>query len=213
MLAELEQMGASLCFLHANPQLDDKVSRSKIFRLGLTVLPFLLLCSCRPPGLSQFQPDISRGGRAVVTDVNPVDSNVALVGSEAGGIFRTTDGGAHWSHVDGFPSVGISDLRFIPNTNPAVALAATSADGWLDPANNHGGVWRSADSGVTWSQVSLSSVCGPGVHGGRGIGLMPNTNDVYVGTDCGLVVSHDLGVSWSSKLFSFPVNSVVAHGN
>jgi hypothetical protein len=84
MLAELEQMGASLCFLYANLQLDDKVSRSKIFRLGLTVLPFLLLCSCQPPGLNQFQPDISRGGRAVVTDVNPVDSNVALVGSEAG---------------------------------------------------------------------------------------------------------------------------------
>jgi photosystem II stability/assembly factor-like uncharacterized protein len=40
---------------------------------------------------------------------------------------------------------------------------------------------------------------------------MPNTNDVYVGTDCGLVVSHTLGVSWASILFPQPVRAVVPH--
>jgi photosystem II stability/assembly factor-like uncharacterized protein len=193
-------------------QLPDGPSRLRALWVSFSLFPFLL-CACRPPGLSEFQPDISRGGRAAVIDVSPRDSNVALVGSDQGGIFRTADGGAHWSHVDAFPSVGISDLRFVPNTNPAAVLASTSPDGWLDPTVNHGGVWRSIDSGITWSHATLNSVCGAGVHAGRGISFVPNSNDVLLAADCGLVVSHDLGATWSSIVFRGPVTSVVAHSS
>jgi hypothetical protein len=177
--------------------------------VSLVLLSILIFCSCRQPGLREFQPDISRGGRAVLIDVSPSNPSVALVASESGGIFRTVDEGAHWKHVDSFPNIGVSDLRFIPNTNPSVAMATTAVDGWSAPLN-HGGIWRSLDAGSTWTHSDLTQMCGPGAHSARGIGVMPNTPIIYVATDCGLVTSISFGVIWA-KLYTKPVTSVVPH--
>lgn len=178
-------------------------------RLVLLVLPFSLLCGCRQVGLTEFQPDIPRGGRAALIEV--VNANIALVASDSGGIFRTTDGGGHWKHVDTFPSIGVSDLRFIANTHPPVVIATTSPDGFVDVAQNRGGIWRSPDAGLTWTHADLTNLCAPGVRTGNGIGFMPNTPFVYVATDCGLLFSIDFGANWTSVLFNQPVRSVVAH--
>jgi photosystem II stability/assembly factor-like uncharacterized protein len=173
------------------------------------IVPPPVVVPVRQPGLSQFQPDVSRGGRGVAVDISPIDANIALVASESGGVFRTVDGGSHWTRVDSFPATGVSDLHFAPNGS--VVLATTGVDGWVDPAVNRAGVWRSDDAGSTWHHVSLVSVCGAGAHGAFGIGFKPNTSDVYVGTDCGLVVSHTLGSSWGSVVFPQTVRSVVPH--
>jgi hypothetical protein len=182
---------------------------------SLHLVSFLVLIvglgACRQPGLKQFQPDVPRGGRAVAIDVDPLDSQVALVASERGGIFRTTDGGAHWAHIDAFPSVAIADLRFIPNTNPAVAIATAAPDGWIEPALNNGGIWRSADAGLTWSHADLSKLCDAPGRDARGIGFTPNASAVYVATwDCGVVSSLSSGATWDTQAYFYSANSVVA---
>jgi photosystem II stability/assembly factor-like uncharacterized protein len=161
----------------------------------------------RPLGMSEFQPEVSRGGRGVAVDVNPMDPNTVLVASESGGLFWSGDGGTHWKRVDSFPSTGVSELRFVPATE--IVMATTTRDGWVDGATNNAGVWRSVDAGATWAKVSLP--CGAGVHDAFGIGFMASTNDVYVATDCGLVVSHTVGASFSTVLFPQSVQSVVPH--
>ncbi|HXN95915.1 MAG TPA: hypothetical protein VN879_15525, partial [Candidatus Acidoferrales bacterium] len=62
------------------------VWRVKSLHLVSILVLIVGLGACRQPGLQQFQPDVSRGGRAVAIDVDPLDSQIALVASESGGI-------------------------------------------------------------------------------------------------------------------------------
>lgn len=148
------------------------------------------------PAVTEFQPTISSkwGGRSVGVTVNPSNGNIALVATESGGAFRTTDGGNNWSHVDSIVPHRMSDVKFAKN-NPSVVLATTlrSSD-----TQNMGGIWRSTDGGVTFSRpAGLNSVCGGGNFDGWGISFQQSSNAVYVGTDCGLAFSNDQGANWS----------------
>ena len=43
------------------------------------------------------------GGRNERLAVNPVNGQIVLAAEELGGVWRSDDAGAHWSHVDGLP--------------------------------------------------------------------------------------------------------------
>jgi uncharacterized protein (TIGR03437 family) len=66
--------------------------------------------------------------------VDPSDANVALAGTEFTGMYRTTDGGAHWKLVGDFP--GVCDI-----------------EAWKGEliAGSSKGIIHSTDAGVTWS--------------------------------------------------------------
>ena len=160
-----------------------------------------------PIGLSEFQPDVSRGGRAVSIDVDPVNANVAVVGSESGGVFLTLDGGTTWSHLAGLLPPQINDVRFAtgdPTGNTIIATTLIDSQ-VVTPG---GGIWVSKDRGTTWSQAALTG-CSSLNNNGQGIAMVPGGIDLYVGTDCGLAVSHDLGAHWSI-VFAFRTVAVVA---
>src|SRR5690242_16539553 len=52
------------------------------------------------------------GGRDEALAVNPVSPNVVLAAVEFGGVWRSNDGGAHWSHVDSLPLTAMDDVEF-----------------------------------------------------------------------------------------------------
>ncbi|MEY2983250.1 MAG: hypothetical protein RL562_3477 [Planctomycetota bacterium] len=101
--------------------------------------------------------------------VHPKDASVVLVAAcgrlwgpnPERGVFRTTDGGSTWQHVLSVDEdTGAVDVTFDPN-DPSRVLAAT----WTrrrgpydsnDPDVRFGkgaGIWRSTDSGASWSRV------------------------------------------------------------
>jgi photosystem II stability/assembly factor-like uncharacterized protein len=73
-----------------------------------------------------------------------------ISGGPGSGIYKTTDGGAHWtniSHNSGLPggTLGRVGLAVTP-ADPNVVYAIVQAE--------HGGVFRSEDGGATWTRVN-----------------------------------------------------------
>ena len=140
-----------------------------------------------------FQPNVKWGGRTVAIDVSPANTAVAIAASESGGLFSTADSGTTWSHIDSLQPFRMSDVKFAPS-NPQIVIASAWAD---SRKTNAGGIWRSADGGATWQKPATSNPPCSSRASTWGISFAPGGNDVYVGTDCGVAVSHDLGMTWA----------------
>ncbi len=77
-----------------------------------------------------------------------------LAASWSGGLFRSIDGGGHWTHVDAFAPTDLSSVVWAPTFALGTAFVSTRDDFRSETrGTNTSGVWRSRDGGVTWSQV------------------------------------------------------------
>lgn len=136
------------------------------------------------------------GGRVNGLAGVPGDANTYFAASEVGGLFKTADGGASWTHLDGYVPSTTWDVAVAPGGQRVYATAFF--DGRVDPLT---GLQVSKDGGVTWSRPAL--VAPAGCSAGRaaqpsgfGIALRPGTSEVFVGTNCGIASSTDAGDTW-----------------
>jgi len=145
-------------------------------------------------------PTVAQGGRALSIAVASNNDRRMVVATETGGLFRTFDGGQSWQHLEGLPNFMTVDVA-IASLAPDTIIATTLPQ---FRAANDGGVWRSTDGGGTWSQpTGWAPPAGPDCParpGAYGISHMPLSRTFYVGTDCGLAVSNDDGVTWSNTV-------------
>ncbi|MFL0083928.1 T9SS type A sorting domain-containing protein [Tenacibaculum maritimum] len=93
-------------------------------------------------------------GRLNTLVFHPNDDNIMYVGSPAGGVWKTTDGGNTWEPKgDGFPNMGVSHIAINP-VNPNILYVAT---GDFDGRDNRSiGVLKSIDGGDTWNLTGLN---------------------------------------------------------
>jgi photosystem II stability/assembly factor-like uncharacterized protein len=102
------------------------------------------------------QPDNTFGSLAVYEgDTNIVwagtgENNNRQSSSWGGGVYRSTDGGEHWTYV------GLHDTRAIGRVvldpaNPNIAFVAAVGNLWME--NPERGVFKTTDAGRTWSKV------------------------------------------------------------
>jgi photosystem II stability/assembly factor-like uncharacterized protein len=145
--------------------------------------------------IAEFQPDIANGGRANTITVNPTNNDLIIVASETGGLFRSTNRGVTWKHVDGLPEFGTVAVAYVP-ADPNVVIATVGED---TRVTNGGGIWRSTDGGVSWTQLP-----GPTAPAGVTdrlsafeISIAPDNGTIYVGTQYGVSISHDNGATWT----------------
>lgn len=115
-------------------------------------------------------PSSSPGGYNGIGRINciafhPTDPNTFWIGTPAGGLWKTTNGGTSWSTVtDNLPVLGISDIAINP-TNPSIMYVATgdgdrgslsSLTGGTSGDTKSIGVLKSIDGGLTWNATGLS---------------------------------------------------------
>lgn len=147
---------------------------------------------------AEFPTNIGRGGRTVAVSVSAANPQIAIAGAEAGGLFRTTDGGTTWKHIDAFTPFRIHDVAFAEpgasNTN--VVLVTTWKDAQMNAAANAGGIWRSTDAGVTWTHLSVAGCAPPASAFDI---AFAGANHVFVAAPCGLLESTDLGATWTTR--------------
>jgi len=104
---------------------------------------------------------------AVSLGINPLNPAVLLAGTLSSGAYRTTDYGATWDSVN----VGLTSRE-------VRAIAVDPVDTSIVYAGTSGGLFKSANGGVSWSAAGLTGVTI------TDIALNPMGPDtVYVGTD------------------------------
>jgi hypothetical protein len=151
--------------------------------------------------LDATDPDGASGGRVNGLGQSATGA-VLYAASEMGGLYRSTDAGLTWTHIAGHVPMVTWDVEVDP-TNANRVYATSWYDGRV---NSRAGINVSTDAGVTWARpataVPPANFCldqdrldNPSAFG---IAIDPaNTNRVYVGTNCGLAISTDAGVTWA----------------
>jgi photosystem II stability/assembly factor-like uncharacterized protein len=144
--------------------------------------------------------------------VDPRDPKVVYVGAlghayganEQRGVYKSVDGGMHWTKVlDNGSEIGISDLA-ICSSNPQLLFAGawnTHRPPWstYSPIDGPGsGLYRSQDAGKTWSRLSGNGLP-EGDWGRVGVDVAPDGKRVYAliqAKKAGLYRSDDGGDTW-----------------
>ena len=154
------------------------------------------------------------GGEAVHTVVtDPRDPESVTVAVSAAGVFRSPDGGASWAPSN----KGVSAV-FLPDPNPEFGQCVHKvARDAVDPdrlyLQNHWGVYRSDDAGVTWTDIGagLPSTFGFAVaahpHLADTAYVFPINADadrVPAGRRCRVYRTSDAGASWEPLSAGLP---------
>jgi photosystem II stability/assembly factor-like uncharacterized protein len=94
-------------------------------------------------------------GRINAVAVSPTNPQLVLVGASTGGIWRSSDGGAHFAPVsDEQVDLAVSWITFAPS-DPAIVYAGM---GDIDYEYLGAGVLKSTNGGQTWARVSNSTL-------------------------------------------------------
>jgi len=130
------------------------------------------------------------GGNVRSLAYDPSDPDRILLGTSAGQLFISKDGGNSWAifaHLGPGDDYVFDHIVFDP-TNPATLYAAA----WGLFNDNEGGVFRSDDGGRTWRELA-------GVHGKsiRALAIAPSDhNTLVIGALDGVFRSRDGGATW-----------------
>jgi photosystem II stability/assembly factor-like uncharacterized protein len=103
-------------------------------------------------------------GRVTTIAVDPSDptGNTVLIGGAMGGIWRSTDAGAHWTAVgDQNASLAMGSIAFAPSNHSVVYAATGESESVAFDIYYGAGVLKSTDGGLHWTQTCTvaSSTC------------------------------------------------------
>ena len=142
------------------------------------------------------------GSFITAIEVAPADRKRVYVGTENGGIFRSTDGGATWSAniaTSRLPGRTITRLETHPTNAKHVITCVAGV------RNSH--VFASVDGGAVWTDIDQGKLPDVPHHA---IVIPPDDpGSIYVGNDAGVYSSADGGATWTNLSRNLPNTMVV----
>jgi photosystem II stability/assembly factor-like uncharacterized protein len=146
------------------------------------------------------------GNRVIAIAGIPGNPNVYYAGAASGGIFKTTDNGAHWETIfDDQPVSSIGSLAIAPS-DPNVVWAGTGEAFIRSNISIGNGIYKSTDAGRTWTHAGLDNTARIGR-----IVIDPRNPDVVFACalghaygpqpDRGVYRTLDGGATWTRTLF------------
>ncbi len=135
-------------------------------------------------------------------EVAGADPRRLYIGTENGGLFRSTDGGTTWSgNLAGAEIPGFTITRIESSPSDANRLFLTVSN------FGHSHVFSSRDGGLTWHDIDGGQLPDVPHHA---IAIQPdNPKRVFVCNDAGVYASVDEGVTWRSVVRNLPYVPVV----
>jgi len=86
--------------------------------------------------------------------IDPTDENIvyaATVGGNTGGVYKSSDGGGHWSRkTSGLSNYRLDCIAFDPNDSSVMYVGVDGSA----YAQNNGAIFKSNDSGETWDKIT-----------------------------------------------------------
>ncbi len=163
---------------------------------NLSLLPLALTLALLSPARGQSAAQSSSwvmlgpdGGDARSLAGDPHDPSRIFLGTSAGELYLSTNGGAQWTrlaHLGGGSDYVLDHISVDPRNSNLIYVAAWSVE------NNGGDLYRSRDAGKTWDAL-------PGTHGKsiRAFAIAPSDPDTLVaGALDGVFRSRDRGDTW-----------------
>ena len=147
---------------------------------------------------------------ALAVDTADATGQTVYLGGAAGGVWKTTDGGAHWTPLtDNQPSLAVGSIAIDPNNHNTIYVG-TGEENFSGDEFYGAGILKSTDGGATWKQMGASTfaqVLGPQTGGAMigGIAVQPGNSNVVLasvsffvgGTVGGVYRSTDAGFTWT----------------
>lgn len=145
------------------------------------------------------------GGRTRALLIHPTTPSTMWAGAVAGGIWKTTDGGASWSpKADLLVNIAVNSVLLDPR-NPDVLYAGTG-EGFFNADGVRGaGIMKSTDGGETWTQLPSTNT--PDFRYVQKIVMSKGSSQrLYAATRTGIFRSNDAGASWTKMIDATAVN-------
>ena len=134
-------------------------------------------------------------GRVNCIAFDPNNSDIIWIGSHAGGLWKSVDGGNNWTTgTDNLPVIGVSSIAIDP-TNTQNMLIVT---GDADASDTYSiGILKSTDGGNSWNTTSLSYNISDEETINKVIINPNNPDSVYAVTNLNIMISTDAGSNWA----------------
>lgn len=134
------------------------------------------------------------GGAVDALAIDPSNSRILYAGTEAGGVFKSTDAGESWRPAsEGLATKSVRGLAIDPS-HPETVYAATVLD-----VGAGGGIFKSGDGGATWRSSNAELHSGSATHRFTAVVIDPaSPATLYAVGDFSLFKSTDSGATWSS---------------
>ena len=142
-VARAVQQSEETVTVEAGPQKADEFGRTR--------LPMMVR---RSVSFREIGPAIS-GGRVPAVVGIPGNPDIYYVGSAAGGIFRTTDGGITWKALFQHESVASIGALAVDPENPNIVWAGTGEANVRNTVSFGNGIYKSTDAGNHWKRMGL----------------------------------------------------------
>lgn len=146
-------------------------------------------------------------GRVTALCVDPADPNVVYCGGAFGGVWKSTDAGAHWFPItDGEATLAVGSIAIDPNNHSIVYAGTGEANGSGD--SYYGlGILKSTDGGGSWNRLGANEFAGRAISkilvdpsNSNRVWVTSTTSRVYsVSPPTGVLLSTDGGLSWTLK--------------
>lgn len=122
-------------------------------------------------------------------DRSSTNPSILFCGTESGGAYKTTDGGANWTHVTADHIIGdVGAIRIHPTNENLVLMSAVND------------LWRTTDGGASWQVIGQSSFVSQNIRAWE-ISFNPENPDIiYAACNLGFFRSIDGGDNWTEVL-------------
>lgn len=137
-------------------------------------------------------------GRVAAIAFHPNDNNTIFIGTPAGGLWRSNNGGASWiTNTDQLFNMGVSAVTFDPVNPDIIYMGTGDADGgdYLGQ-----GLLKSTDGGMTWNTTGFSYTFQQNVAVSKILVHPVNNNILIIAASNGVWKSSDAGTSWTNVL-------------